>query len=407
MPIDSGDTAWIMVSTGLVFLMIGGVGFLEAGLIRSKNASSIIMKVLFTAVIGLIAWFILGFTVAFGPTNGWVGALDYIALTNVTMEPLLETHTIPGYLFFLYQGMFAAITIALISGGLAERMRFGPWLVFIPIWMILIYAPLANWVWGGGWLAQLGALDFAGGIVVHLSAAFGSLASALILGRRLGFGTPSVMAGHNVPYQFLALFLLWFGWNGFNGGSALAANGIAVSAVVATNLAAAGAGLSTVLLGWAVTKKPSASLGANGPIAGLAAVTPASGYIEPWAGLVIGLIAGIVFYVGVLFFKNRLKVDDVCDVIAIHGMTCIWGTLSVAIFASPMITGSVSGLVYGSTELVGPQAVGTATGAAFGFVGTYVILRVINAVTPIRIKPDQEEIGEDISLHGEESYRLA
>jgi Amt family ammonium transporter len=302
--------------------------------------------------------------------------------------------------------MFAAITIALITGGLAERMRFGPWLVFIPIWMVLIYAPLANWVWGGGWLAQLGALDFAGGIVVHLSAAFGSLASALILGRRLGFGTPTVMAGHNVPYQFLALFLLWFGWNGFNGGSALAANGIAVSAIVATNLAAAGAGLSTVLLGWAVTKKPSSSLGANGPIAGLAAVTPASGYIEPWAGLVIGLIAGIVFYVGVLFFKNRLKVDDVCDVIAIHGMTCVWGTLSVAIFASPMITGSVSGLVYGSTELVGPQAVGTATGAAFGFVGTYVILRVINAVTPIRIKPDQEEIGEDISLHGEESYRL-
>ncbi len=405
MPIDSGDTSWIIVSAGLVFLMIGGVGFLEAGLIRAKNASGIIMKVLFSVVIGLIAWFILGFTIAFGPTNGWIGGLDYIMLNGVSTEPLFEGHAIPGYLFFLYQGLFGAITIALISGGLAERMRFGPWLVFIPIWMVLIYAPLANWVWGGGFLAELGALDFAGGIVVHLSAAFGSLASALVLGRRLGFGTPSVMSGHNVTYQFLALFLLWFGWNGFNGGSALAANETAVAAVVATNLAAAGGGLSTVLVGWAVTKKPSASLGANGPIAGLAAVTPASGFIEPWAGLVIGLIAGVVFYAGVLFFKDRLKVDDVCDVIAIHGMTCIWGTMSVAIFASPAI-GGVAGLAYGSTELVGPQALGTAVGAIFGFVGTYIILRIINAVTPIRVTPEQEEVGEDVSLHGEKSYEL-
>lgn len=406
MPIDSGDTSWIIVSAGLVFLMIGGVGFLEAGLIRAKNASGIVMKVLFSVVIGLIAWFILGFTIAFGPTNGWVGGFDYIALNGVSTEPLFEGHTIPGYLLFLYQGLFGAITIALITGGLAERMRFGPWLVFIPLWMILIYAPLANWVWGGGWLAELGVLDFAGGIVVHLSAAFGSLASALVLGRRLGFGTPAVMSGHNITYQFLALFLLWFGWNGFNGGSALAANEQAVAAIVATNLAAAGGGLSTVLVGWAVTKKPSASLGANGPIAGLAAVTPASGFIEPWAGLVIGLIAGIVFYFGVMLFKDRLKVDDTCDVIAIHGMTCVWGTMSIAIFASPAI-GGVAGLAYGSAELVGPQALGTVVGAVFGFVGTISIMKMIDLVSRIRITPEQEEIGEDIALHGEKSYELA
>ncbi len=406
MPIDAGDTAWIITATGLVFIMIGGVGFLEAGLIRAKNASAIIMKVLFSAVIGLIAWFILGFTIAFGPTNGWVGGLDFIALQGVSPEPFVEGHTIPGYLFFLYQGMFGAITIALISGGLAERMRFGAWLVFIPVWMVLVYAPLANWVWGGGWLAQLGTLDFAGGIVVHVSAGFGSLAAALVLGRRLGFGTPAVMAGHQVPYQFLAVFLLWFGWNGFNGGSALAANSTAVAAVVATNLAAAGAGLSAVLLGWGITKKPSASLGANGPIAGLAAVTPASGYIEPWAGLVIGLIAGIVFYLGVKFFKERLKVDDVCDVISIHGMTCIWGTFSVALFASPLITGGTAGIAYGSVDLVSPQLIGIAAGAVFAFVATYVILKVINAVSAIRLKPQEEEIGEDIVLHGEKSYEI-
>jgi Amt family ammonium transporter len=409
MAIDTGDTSWMIVSTAMVFIMIGGVGFLEAGLIRAKNALGILMKVYQTAAIGLIAWFIIGFSLAFAPSeHGWVGPFDWAFLVGVGLEPLDYAPTIPGYLFFLFQGMFAAITVALISGGIAERMRFGPWLVFIFIWMIFVYAPVAHWIWGGGWLAQLGARDWAGGIVIHVAAGFASLASALVLGRRLGFGRAETMVQHNVPYQFLAAFLLWFGWNGFNGGSALASNEAAVAAIVSTNLAAAAGAITTFLAGWARSKKPSTSLAANGCIAGLAAVTPAAGFIEAWAGVVIGAVAGVVFYGFVLLFKEHWRVDDVCDVIAIHGMTGVWGSMCVALFASPYITGGeLTGVVYGSTELVGVQALAIVVTAAYVFTLTYVIMQIMNKVTPIRLKPDEEEKGEDIVLHGERAYITA
>jgi Amt family ammonium transporter len=399
----------MIVSTAMVFIMIGGVGFLEAGLIRAKNALGILMKVYQTAAIGLIAWFIIGFSLAFAPSeHGWVGPFDWAFLVGVGLEPLDYAPTIPGYLFFLFQGMFAAITVALISGGIAERMRFGPWLVFIFIWMIFVYAPVAHWIWGGGWLAQLGARDWAGGIVIHVAAGFASLASALVLGRRLGFGRAETMVQHNVPYQFLAAFLLWFGWNGFNGGSALASNEAAVAAIVSTNLAAAAGAITTFLAGWARSKKPSTSLAANGCIAGLAAVTPAAGFIEAWAGVVIGAVAGVVFYGFVLLFKEHWRVDDACDVIAIHGMTGVWGSMCVALFASPYITGGeLTGVVYGSTELVGVQALAIVVAAAYVFTLTYVIMQIMNKVTPIRLKPDEEEKGEDIVLHGEKAYITA
>jgi Amt family ammonium transporter len=409
MAIDTGDTSWMIVSTAMVFIMIGGVGFLEAGLIRAKNALGILMKVYQTAAIGLIAWFIIGFSLAFAPSeHGWVGPFDWAFLVGVGLEPLDYAPTIPGYLFFLFQGMFAAITVALISGGIAERMRFGPWLVFIFIWMIFVYAPVAHWIWGGGWLAQMGARDWAGGMVIHVAAGFASLASALVLGRRLGFGRAETMVQHNVPYQFLAAFLLWFGWNGFNGGSALASNEAAVAAIVSTNLAAAAGAITTFLAGWARSKKPSTSLAANGCIAGLAAVTPAAGFIEAWAGVVIGAVAGVVFYGFVILFKEHWRVDDVCDVIAIHGMTGVWGSMCVALFASPYITGGeLTGVVYGSTELVGVQALAIVVTAAYVFTLTYVIMQIMNKVTPIRLKPDEEEKGEDIVLHGERAYITA
>jgi Amt family ammonium transporter len=399
----------MIVSTAMVFIMIGGVGFLEAGLIRAKNALGILMKVYQTAAIGLIAWFIIGFSLAFAPSeHGWVGPFDWAFLMGVGLEPLDYAPTIPGYLFFLFQGMFAAITVALISGGIAERMRFGPWLVFIFIWMIFVYAPVAHWIWGGGWLAQMGARDWAGGMVIHVAAGFASLASALVLGRRLGFGRAETMVQHNVPYQFLAAFLLWFGWNGFNGGSALASNEAAVAAIVSTNLAAAAGAITTFLAGWARSKKPSTSLAANGCIAGLAAVTPAAGFIEAWAGVVIGAVAGVVFYGFVILFKEHWRVDDVCDVIAIHGMTGVWGSMCVALFASPYITGGeLTGVVYGSTELVGVQALAIVVTAAYVFTLTYVIMQIMNKVTPIRLKPDEEEKGEDIVLHGERAYITA
>lgn len=406
--IDSGDTTWIMVSTGLVLLMIGGVGLLEAGLIRSKNTASIFMKVLATAMFGLITWFAVGFTLAFGSDVGGmgiIGGMDYAFLMNVGMEPLDLAPTIPGYLIFLYQGMFAAITIALISGGIAERMRFGAWLAFIPIWMIVIYTPLAHSVWGGGWLAELGGLDFAGGWVVHVSAGFASLAAALVLGKRKDFGTAKVAQGHNIPYQFIAMFLLWLGWNGFNGGSALAADGIAVTAIVGTNLAAAGGALTCMLAAWYKTKKPSTSMGANGAIAGMAGITPAAGFIEPWAGLVVGLVSGLVFFGGILLIKEKYKVDDACDVIAIHGLTGVWGAIAIALFASPYITsGAHTGLVYGSAELIPVQLLGTVATALFCFGGTVAILKLINFFKPIRVTEEEEEMGEDIALHGEIAY---
>ncbi len=409
MAIDTGDTSWMIVSTAMVFLMIGGVGFLEAGLIRAKNALGILMKVYQTALIGLIAWFIVGFSLAFAPSeHGWVGPFDWAFMRGVGLEPLPYAPTIPGYLFFLFQGMFAAITVALISGGIAERMRFGPWLIFIFIWMIFVYGPVAHWIWGGGWLAQMGARDWAGGIVIHVAAGFSSLAGALVLGRRLGFGKAETMAQHNVPYQFLAAFLLWFGWNGFNGGSALASNEAAVAAIVSTNLAAAAGGITTFLAGWARSKKPSTSLAANGCIAGLAAVTPAAGFIEAWAGVVIGAIAGIVFYGFVLLFKEHWRVDDACDVIAIHGMTGVWGSICVALFASPYVTGgALTGVVYGSAELLGVQSLAIVVTAAYAFTLTYVIMQIMNKVSPIRLKPDEEEKGEDIALHGERAYITA
>lgn len=409
MAINSGDTAWMIVATAMVFLMIGGVGFLEAGLIRAKNVLGILMKVYQTSTIGLITWFILGFSLAFAPTvNGWIGKFDYAFMKNIGLEPLSYAPTIPGYLFFIFQGMFAAITVALVSGGIAERMRFGPWLIFIFLWMIFVYCPVAHWIWGGGWLAQLGARDWAGGIVIHVAAGFASLASALVLGRRLGFGKTESMIQHNIPYQFLAAFILWFGWNGFNGGSALASNEAAVAAVVSTNLAAAASAITTFLIGWARVKKPSTGLAANGCIAGLAAVTPAAGFIEAWAGVVIGAIAGIVFYVFVIIFKEKLKVDDACDVIAIHGMTGVWGSIGVALFASPAITGgALTGLVYGSTALLPIQTLAIVVTAAYSFTLTYIIMQIMNKVRPIRLKPDEEEIGEDVTLHGERAYVTA
>lgn len=407
MPIDTGDTAWIMISSGLVFLMIGGVGLLEAGLIRSKNSASIFMKVLASAMIGLIVWFAVGFTLSFGPSmDGLIGGLDYAGMVGIGLEPLDYAPTIPGYLFWLYQGLFASITIALISGGIAERMRFGPWLLFIPIWLIAIYAPLAHWVWGdGGWLGELGGLDFAGGWVVHVSAGFASLAAAMVLGRRKDFGTAKVAQGHNIPYQFVAAFLLWVGWNGFNGGSALGSSEIAVSAIVASNLAAAGGALTCIGASWLRTKKPATSMGANGSIAGLAAVTPAAGFIEPWAGLVIGLVAGFVFYAAIMLIKERYRIDDACDVIAIHGLTGVWGAIAIALFASPYITDGVhAGLVYGSAALIPVQLLGTVVTAAFCFGGTVAILKLINLIRPIRLTEKEEEAGEDAALHGEMSY---
>ena len=407
MPIDNADTAFILASAGLVFLMIGGVAFLEAGLVKAKNASSIIMKVFGTMIIVTIVWVIAGFSLAFAPTqSGLIGGLDFLGLKGIGAAPLENyAPTIPGILFMLYQGMFAAITVALISGAVAERMKFSSWLLFSAVWAILVYAPLAHWVWGGGWLGALGVVDFAGGIVVHISAGFAALAAGLVLGRRKGFGRPEAMAAHNIPWAWLGVFILWFGWFGFNGGSALGSSVLAVTATVATNLAAAAAALSVALLSWFRNGKPSTIMTLGGSIAGLAAITPASGFVGPMPALLIGLVAGILFYGGVIFVKEHLKIDDALDVSSIHGITGIWGAVATGLFANKIInSGGPNGLFFGNASQLGIQILGAAVGAVFAFVVTYAILKVLDSAMKIRITPKEEELGEDLALHNEKAY---
>ena len=406
MAIDSGDTAFILASTGLVFLMIGGVAFLEAGLVRAKNATSMIMKVFSTMIIVTIVWTVVGFSFAFAPSvGGLIGGLDFIGLRGVGSEPLSYAPTIPGLLFFIYQGMFAAITVTLISGAIGERMKFSAWFIFSITWAILVYSPLAHWVWGGGWLGNLGVVDFAGGLVVHTSAGFSALAAGLILGRRRGFGRPEVMAPHNIPWAWLGAFILWFGWFGFNGGSALGSTTLAVSATVATNLAAAGAALIGALLSWARTGKPSTVMTLGGAIAGLAAITPASGFVEPLPALAIGLAAGAIFYGGVVAIKERLRIDDALDVSSIHGLTGIWGALATGLFATQLINpGGPNGLVFGNAAQLGIQAIGAAVTAVFCFTATLVILKIIDLGIGIRVPAEEEELGEDLALHAEKAY---
>lgn len=404
--IDTGDTAWVLMSSALVLAMlVPGLALFYGGLVRSKNVLGTIMQSFMILAVVSLLWVLFGYSLAFGPDKGgMIGGLDWVGLSGVGAEPHPSYGpTIPHQAFMLFQMMFAAITPALITGAFAERKRFSSTVLFAALWSILVYIPLAHWIWGGGWLAKLGALDFAGGAVVHISSGVAALVCAVVVGKRRGYGT-DYMAPHNLPMTLLGAGLLWFGWFGFNGGSALAANGLAVSAIVATHTAAAMAALMWCLVEWLHRGKPTVLGVASGAVAGLATVTPASGYVGLLPAMVIGFLAGTACYFAIVW-KGRFGYDDSLDVVGIHGVGGIIGILATGLFASKAINaGGNDGLFYGNPSQFGVQLLTVAVAVVFSAVGSYAILRIVDGMTGLRISSEEEATGLDLSQHNERAY---
>lgn len=402
----SGDFAWILMCSALVLLMTPAVGLFYGGLVRQKNVLSTMMYSFLTLAIVSVQWVVIGYSLAFAPSsNGLIGGFDFVGLKGLDASlPAAEGSR--SMLFMLFQLTFAAITPALISGAFVERKRFGSFVLFTLAWSTLVYAPVAHWVWGGGWISKLdlfggtGVLDFAGGKVVHITSGVSALVCAMVIGRRAGLGNEKIKP-YNASLTLLGSALLWFGWFGFNGGSALAANGTAVHAIVTTNCAAAAGALAWLLLAWTVHKKPSVIGVAVGAVAGLVAITPGAGYVTPMAALLMGaLTSGVCFYVSEYVVRGRI--DDALDVFGVHGVGGICGAVLTAVFASSLVPGNqIDGLLAGNTGLLARQTTAIFAVAAYSAIGTLVILKVINAVTLIRVSSDDEATGLDISQHGE------
>jgi Amt family ammonium transporter len=406
MPIDTGDTTWMLLSTGLVMMMTPALGFFEAGLIRAKNSLSIIMQTFSGLAILSILWFVVGFTLVFAPShNGFIGGLDWLFFNNVPFTSSLDyAPTIPGVTFASYQMMFAVITPLLITGAFAERLKWSAFFVFIIAWSLLIYYPLAHWIWGRGWLANLGVFDFAGGIVIHTSAGMGSLAAALVLGRRKNFG-PDIMVPHNIPLAVIGATLLWIGWFGFNAGSALASGSLAANTLLVTHIASATSAMVWIALSWKRSGKPSTTAVINGAVAGLAGVTPASGFISPQNSFILGIVLGLASYYAILLLKEHWKIDDALDVSSVHGITGIIGSIAIGIVASTIINpAGPNGLLYGNPMQLAIQALGVAVAGALGFGGTVVIMKVIDATIGLKVREDEEDIGLDVTQHAERAY---
>lgn len=405
---SSADIAWVLTSTCLVMIMTPALGFFYGGLVRRKNlVSTIIQCMTIFAVVSLV-WALWGYSEAFAPSvNGVIGDLSKAGLNNVGAAANAAYSTaIPELLFFAFQLKFAAITPALIIGAFAGRIRFKALLIFIILWVSLIYSPIAHWVWGqGGWLRNLGVIDFAGGLVVHISAGVSALAAALVIGKSKDMQTAQEPRPNNIPFVILGAAILWFGWFGFNGGSALAANEIAVQALVNTNLAAAAGAVSWMLVDWSRKGKPSAVGISVGAVCGLVAITPAAGYVAVTPAIIIGLVVGVISNGVANWRASRHLFDDSLDVFACHGAGSIWGVIATGIFASTAINPSgPNGALFGNPYQLALEAFAVAVVAAFAFFGSYVLLRVINFITPVRVTAEEEEAGLDESQHGEEAY---
>jgi ammonium transporter, Amt family len=404
--IDTGDTAWVLVSSALVLAMsVPGLALFYGGLVRSKNALGTIMHSFSIVCLVSVMWILFGYTLAFGPDRGGViGGLDWFGLSGVGMEPHgTYGPTVPHQAFMIFQMMFAIITPALITGAFAERMKFSALLLFSLLWSIVVYCPIAHWMWGGGWLGKLGALDFAGGAVVHISSGVSALACAMVLGKRRGYGT-DYMAPHNLPMVLLGTGLLWFGWFGFNAGSALGANGIAVGAFLATHTSAAAAALAWMGVEWFHRGKPTVLGIASGAVAGLATVTPSAGYVGPFSALLIGLSAGSLCYFAIVW-KGKFGYDDSLDVVGIHGVGGVVGILATGLFASKSLNpAGADGLLFGSSGLLGIQIIAVLVISVFAFAGTYVLLKLVDGMTGLRVSPEEEALGLDLSQHNERAY---
>ena len=402
---NTGDTSWILISTALVMLMTPALGLFYGGMVHKKNLLSTIMLSFALLALISIQWVFYGYSLAFGPDiKGIIGSLNWLGLKGVGLE--IDPNygaTIPHLAFMIFQMMFAVITPALISGAFVERIRFSSYLIFSLLWATLVYDPLAHWVWGmGGWLKTMGVLDFAGGLVVHVSAGFAALAFAMVIKKRRAFSGGS-MEPNNIPYTIIGAALLWFGWFGFNGGSAIGANQIAVSAFVATNVAGAASALTWMIINW-FQRKPSALGMATGAIVGLAAVTPASGFVSPLAAIAIGVVAAIISY-SCIGLRNHWKVDESLDVWACHGMGGLWGVIATGIFASKMINpAGANGLIFGNFKFFGVQVLAAVGVAVFSFVLSFVLAKLVDKIWGLSVSDAEERVGLDISQHGEEAY---
>jgi ammonium transporter, Amt family len=408
---NGADTAWILTSTALVlFMTLPGLALFYGGLVRAKNVLSVLMQCFAIACGASLLWLVIGYSLAFsdgGSLNAWIGGFDYVFFSGIDRESV--TGTLPTALHGLFQMTFAIITPALIVGAFAERMRFGAMLTFSMLWLLLVYVPICHWVWGGGWLAELGLYDFAGGTVVHITAGVAALVAALVLGRRNGF-PGAAMKPHNMTMTVMGAGMLWVGWFGFNGGSAVAADGNAAMAMLVTHISAAAGSLAWIALEWKKFGKPSALGIATGMVAGLGTITPASGFVGPAAALLIGLAAGAVCFYAVLLIKQRLKIDDSLDVFPVHGVGGMLGTLAAGVFASTEL-GLFSGYGfafehYGMLEQVGVQALGVLVTAVYTALVTWGILRLVGLFTALRVTPEEESQGLDIALHEERGYDL-
>ena len=405
--INSGDTAWVLTSSALVFIMVPGLAFFYAGLVRGKNALSTLMQSFIALAIVGLSWILWGYSLAFGPDiGGFIGNLQWAGLHGVSAtEAGPYADTIPHQAFMVFQAKFAIITPALIAGAFAERIKFSTFVIFIVAWSTIVYPPLAHWMWGsGGWLGEMGALDFAGGSVVHISSGAAALAAAIIFGRRLGLGQAD-MNPHNVPFVVLGASLLWFGWFGFNAGSSLSSMAAATSAFVVTHASAATAAVVWVALDWILNRRPSVVGAATGAVAGLATITPASGFVGPMPAVVIGLGAGALCYAAV-WLKTRVRLDDSLDVFAIHGVGGTWGMLAAGLFIGVgfMTIGELTDLSRG--EQVVRQLIAIGVSFGWAFVTTMGILLALKYTIGLRVDEHQEEEGLDISQHGEEAYTV-
>ena len=408
--VDTGDTAWVLISTALVLLMTApGLALFYSGMVRRKNVLGTLMQSFAVLCVVSIQWVLIGYSLSFGPDKfGLIGGLEFFGLQGVGQEPNLDyAATIPHQAFMLFQMMFAVITPALIAGAFAERMKFSAFLIFTLLWTTLVYDPVAHWVWGvGGWLRVLGALDFAGGAVVHISSGAAALAAALMLGKRKGYLT-EVMPPHNLPLTVIGAGLLWFGWFGFNSGSALGANGLAATAFLTTNTAAAGAGLSWMAVEWMHRGKPTLLGLASGIVAGLVAITPAAGFVSPVSSIIIGLAAGVVCYASVAVIKPLLKYDDSLDAFGIHGIGGMFGAIATGLFATVAVNpAGADGVFSGSAALFGKQLIAIGASALYSFIVSVVILKAIDLVVGLRVAKDDEVQGLDITQHSESGYSL-
>ncbi|KIZ47459.1 MULTISPECIES: ammonium transporter [Rhodopseudomonas] len=399
--ISAADTAWMMVASAFVLMMtIPGLALFYSGMVRKKNVLATMAQSLAAVAIISVLWVAFGYSLAFVGDGAWIGSLDRVFLAGMTMDgvnPLART--IPEALFMLYEMTFAVITVALVAGSVADRMRFSAYLLFSILWFVVVYVPLAHWVWGGGFLARAGVLDFAGGLVVHLSAGTGGLVGAMVLGRRHGYGADN-LSPFDLSLAVIGTGLLWVGWFGFNGGSALAANSRAVMAITSTHLAACAGALTWGGIEWLTRRKPSVLGMISGAVAGLGTITPASGYVEPWHGLVIGVIAGLVCYWACTWLKHRFNYDDSLDVFGVHGIGGLTGTVLAGVFATAAI-GGTSGLIEGNPWQLVIQLGGVAVTLLWSGAATYGLLKLVGVFVPLRVSRAHEIEGLDISQHGE------